>query len=94
MRVISNRGAKDLLIVDNYLYSYGFQLLNGIPIIPFYNDPLDNELPKLAKFLLRLCEVEDSRAAVEAFFFVSLLKKYYKKPELLTEMMIKARAKS
>ena len=34
----------DIVIVDNAVYSFGFQLENGIPIIPFYDDKEDEEL--------------------------------------------------
>jgi len=44
LRIIKNRSLKDLVIVDNAVYSFGFQLDNGIPIIPFYNNPEDEEL--------------------------------------------------
>jgi CTD small phosphatase-like protein 2 len=30
--------------VDNAVYSFGYQLDNGIPIIPFYEDKRDEEL--------------------------------------------------
>jgi len=42
---------KDLLIVDNAVYSFGFQLENGIPIIPFYEDKEDEELLHLTQYL-------------------------------------------
>ena len=35
---------EDIVIVDNAVYSFGFQLENGIPIIPFYEDKEDEEL--------------------------------------------------
>jgi len=93
LRVISNRNLKDIVIVDNYSYSYGFQMLNGVPIIPFYNNTDDKELRKLSEFLIKISEVEDIRAAINAFFFVSLFKKYYRKPEVLAQMIIMAREK-
>lgn len=39
-----SRKLEDILIVDNAVYSFGYQLENGIPIIPFYNDRKDEEL--------------------------------------------------
>lgn len=38
------RRMEDIVIVDNAVYSFGFQLENGIPIIPFYEDKEDEEL--------------------------------------------------
>lgn len=35
---------KDMLLIDNAAYSFGFQLDNGIPIIPYYNHKDDVEL--------------------------------------------------
>ena len=42
---------EDLLIVDNAVYSFGYQLDNGIPIIPFYDDKEDIELVHLVQYL-------------------------------------------
>ncbi len=36
LRVIGNRNMRDLIIVDNAAYSFGFQIDNGIPILPYY----------------------------------------------------------
>ena len=33
---IFDRPIEDIVIVDNAVYSFGFQLDNGIPIIPYY----------------------------------------------------------
>jgi CTD small phosphatase-like protein 2 len=52
LRIFKNRDLEDLLIVDNSLYCFGFQLDRGIPIYPFYQDPLDTELYDLEDFLL------------------------------------------
>lgn len=45
---IFNRSLEDIVIVDNAVYSFGYQLENGIPIIPFYEDKEDEELLHLA----------------------------------------------
>jgi len=36
LRIIQNRNLKDMVIIDNAVYSFGYQLDNGIPILPFY----------------------------------------------------------
>ena len=43
LRVL-NRELSKLILVDNAAYSYGYQLSNGIPIIPFFDDKQDIEL--------------------------------------------------
>ena len=40
-----------MVLVDNAAYSYFFQLENGIPIIPFYDDKKDKELLHLLAYL-------------------------------------------
>lgn len=61
LRIIKNRQLKDLVIVDNAVYSFGFQLDNGIPIIPFYNNPEDEELLHLVNYINCLAHFEDIR---------------------------------
>lgn len=61
LRIFANRKLEDLIIVDNAVYSFGFQLNNGIPIIPFYEDPNDEELFHLVPFLEILADWPDIR---------------------------------
>ena len=61
LRMIANRSLKDVLIVDNASYSFGYQLDNGIPIIPFYNDRNDKELLHLIQYLKWVIDSEDVR---------------------------------
>jgi len=61
LRVVANRDLKDMVIVDNAVYSFGFQLENGIPIIPFYNNPDDEELLHLINYINCLAYFEDLR---------------------------------
>lgn len=51
LRIIKNRNLQDLVIVDNAVYSFGFQLDNGIPILPFYDDKNDEEMLHLVYYL-------------------------------------------
>ncbi len=49
-----------MLLVDNAAYSYYFQLENGIPIIPFYDDKEDEELLYLIKYIKTLISYKES----------------------------------
>lgn len=51
LRVLKNRNLENMLLVDNAAYSYYYQLENGVPIIPFYDDKSDKELAKLLEYL-------------------------------------------
>ena len=68
LRVIGNRDMKDMVIVDNSVYSFAFQIDNGIPIIPFYKDPNDEEMLHLIYYLNCLANVEDVRQQNRAAF--------------------------
>lgn len=67
LRVI-NRKLKDMLLVDNMVYSYAFQLENGVPIVPYYNYPEDRELLMLTEYLLALKDEDDLRIPNKAYF--------------------------
>ena len=58
---IFDRPMSELVIVDNAVYSFGFQLDNGIPIIPYYNDDDDEELFHLIPYLDILAACSDVR---------------------------------
>lgn len=61
LRIIKNRNLKDIVIVDNAVYSFGFQLENGIPILPFYDDKKDEEMLHLINYLVCLSRHDDIR---------------------------------
>ena len=61
LRIFANRNLKDLVIVDNAMYSFGYQLDNGIPIIPYYYNKTDRELKTLVAYLKGLYHVKDVR---------------------------------
>ena len=45
---------KDILIVDNSAYSFGFNVNNGIPILSYYEGENDWELLDLIDFLISI----------------------------------------
>jgi CTD small phosphatase-like protein 2 len=59
--VFKNRDLKDLIIVDNAVYSFGAQLSNGIPITPFKDDKDDREFILLMNYLAMIKEKDDFR---------------------------------
>lgn len=60
---------EDIVIVDNSVYSFAYQIDNGIPIIPFYNDKNDEEMLHLIYYLNCLADSknvqEQNREAFE-----------------------------
>lgn len=58
---ILNRDLSNVVIVDNSILSFAFQLDNGIPIIPFYDDKEDSILVKIKDYLLSLRGTQDFR---------------------------------
>lgn len=57
LRVLANRDLRKVTIIDNHVYSFGFQLDNGIPILPFYSDKNDIELNLLISYFKKLLKV-------------------------------------
>ncbi|CAD8156081.1 unnamed protein product [Paramecium octaurelia] len=58
---IFDRPLSQLVLVDNASYSYAWQLENGIPIIPFYDNKEDKELESLLKYLRGMQGCRDVR---------------------------------
>lgn len=61
LRIIKNRNLKDLVIVDNCAFCFGYQLENGIPIIAWTDNKNDRELYNLTHYLRQLASVDDVR---------------------------------
>lgn len=61
LRIIKNRDLKDIVIVDNCAYCFGYQLENGIPIIAWTDDKFDRELYNLTHYIRQLATVNDVR---------------------------------
>jgi CTD small phosphatase-like protein 2 len=61
LRVFSGISLDQMLIADNFVYSFAFHLDNGIPIVPFYGDKADNEMIKLIKYIKSIGEKPNLR---------------------------------
>lgn len=76
LRVFKNRNMKDMIIVDNAVYSFGAQLSNGIPITPFKDDKEDTEFLCLMNYLESIKDLDDMRLANKAAFKMDLVHKF------------------
>lgn len=63
LRIVNNKNLNEMLIVDNLSHSFAFQIDNGIPILPWYDDPNDCELKYLTKYLVKISKEKDIREA-------------------------------
>ena len=64
---------KNMVLVDNAVYSFGAQLRNGIPITPFKENKADIEFIFLKRFLVENRNVEDLRVVIERAFYLDYL---------------------
>jgi CTD small phosphatase-like protein 2 len=68
LRIFSNLDLKDILIVDNYVYSFAFHLENGIPVVPFFGDKDDSELIKVVRYISSIHKKNDLRVPNNRIF--------------------------
>lgn len=61
LRIIKNRDLKNMVLVDNLVHSFGFQVENGIPIIEWTGNKADVELKHLMDYLLEMKKADDVR---------------------------------
>ena len=62
-----NRNLKDLIIVDNSPLAFAFDLDNGLPIISWFDDPVDKELFNIQPLLEFLADTKDVRKYIKKF---------------------------
>lgn len=73
LRVIGDRDLKDMVLVDNSIVSFAFQLSNGIPIAAFTGEPKDEELLFLVTYLEELFSQPDVRTHIDTTFRLNAL---------------------
>lgn len=61
LRII-NRDLSRCFLVDNSTHCFGFQMENGIPVLPFMGESTDAELLTLAEYITHLLSTQDPRA--------------------------------
>ncbi|EGR33782.1 NLI interacting factor-like phosphatase family protein, putative [Ichthyophthirius multifiliis] len=82
LRVLQNRNMSDIVLVDNAAYSFGFQINNGIPVIPFYDNKNDNELKNLINFMKSIHQVKDFRDTLKKVLKINQFSEF-QDPEML-----------
>jgi Dullard-like phosphatase family protein len=64
LRIISDRRMQDIIIIDNSIVCFAFNLDNGVPISPYLGDnELDEELIFMTSYLEDVYHHEDARVA-------------------------------
>jgi len=61
LRIIKNRELKNMVLVDNLVHSFGFQVENGIPILEWTGNKADQELKYLGDYLIEAKKYDDLR---------------------------------
>ena len=76
LRIFHDRSLSDMVLIDNSVYSFAYQIENGVPIIPFYHDKNDEELFHLITYMQGVALVDDVRTYNrEAFGLLRLSQK-------------------
>jgi hypothetical protein len=65
---------KDIVLIDNAVHSFGFQINNGIPMLPFYDDKEDREMIYITHYLQSLYAEYDVRPKIRNTFWINRLK--------------------
>ena len=68
LRVFKGVDLSNMLIIDNFVYSFAFHLENGIPMVPFFGDKEDKEMIKLMKYVKSISDKDDVRSANNSIF--------------------------
>ena len=75
LSVFKDIDLKDMIIIDNSVVSFAFNLDNGLPILPYYNSKKDNELLCCAYYLISIFDYDDLREANKKFVKLQDIKK-------------------
>lgn len=78
LRIFKNVRMQDMIIIDNSVLSFAFQLENGIPILPFYDNKDDTELIFLKNYLNNIhlssdLRIENNRS-IKMNYFLNAVK--------------------
>ena len=68
LTIIKNRELKNMIIVDNYIYSFANQIFNGVPIKGYFTGSDDYELDFLAEAFNDMVDYNDCRTFNKDYF--------------------------
>lgn len=88
LRVFANRSLDELVLVDNAFYSFGFQLDNGVPIVPFFRDKEDVELQELHDFLVTVKNEKSIKNSIRTYFRNDLYTRFMDNPGILEKALL------
>lgn len=83
LSIFTTFGLKDMIIVDNCLYSFARNLKNGILIPSYYSDPEDRQLLEIKDYITgKLMDTKDIREVNESYYGLESIKNFlYEKLE-------------
>lgn len=68
LRIIKNRDLKNIILVDDSINPFAFQINNWIPIIKWEKNKDDEELKFLFEYLVEISTVKDVREEIKKRF--------------------------
>lgn len=68
LRIIKDRDLKDIVLVDNSIVSFAFNLDNGVPISAFIRQTVDEELLYMVSYLEEIYSSHDLREHISSTF--------------------------
>lgn len=60
LRMVDNRDLKDVVLLDNYVHSFAFNVDNGIPILEWRNQQDDDEFLHIIRYLKEVANCDDT----------------------------------
>jgi len=67
LRVLCGRKLRDIVLVDNSVFSAAYQLENWVEVVSWYSDPGDTELLTLLRWLPKFAKSSDVRSVVQDY---------------------------
>jgi len=86
LRIFKNISMTNMVIIDNSVLCFAFQLANGIPILPYYHNKDDVELTVLKNYLIKLAKFDDIQQQNKLTFNLHILLEEAKNEKQIEEV--------